>query len=183
TVVAPLVFPRTYQEEDAFIQLVEKELTYPFIIKESFGSFGEQVYMVHNLEELKAKRKELAYMPHIYQEFVTNSRGRDVRVHVVGDKVVASMLRTSSIDFRANISSGGSMERIELPLSFETLARKSARLIGADFVGVDLLFGEGEEPILCEINSNAHIKNILECTGVNVADYIMAYIQKEVYDV
>ncbi|MEG0501697.1 MAG: RimK family alpha-L-glutamate ligase, partial [Cellulosilyticaceae bacterium] len=71
TVVAPLVFPRTYQEEDAFIQLVEKELTYPFIIKESFGSFGEQVYMVHNLEELKAKRKELAYMPHIYQEFVT----------------------------------------------------------------------------------------------------------------
>lgn len=183
TVVAPLVFPKTYQEEDAFIQLVEKELSYPFIIKESFGSFGEQVYMIHNLEELKAKRKELAYMPHIYQEFVTNSRGRDVRVHVVGDRVVASMLRTSSTDFRANISSGGSMERIELPLNFEALARKSARLIGADFVGVDLLFGEREEPILCEINSNAHIKNILECTGVNVADCIMAYIQKEVYGV
>lgn len=183
TVVAPLVFPKTYQEEDTYIQLIEEALRYPFIIKESFGSFGEQVYMIHNLEELKAKRRELVYRPHIYQEFIASSKGRDVRVHVVGGKVVASMLRTSSTDFRANISTGGSMEKIELPLAFEVLAEKASRLVGGDFVGVDLLFGEEGEPILCEINSNAHIKNILACTGVNVADYIMAYIQKEIYGV
>lgn len=181
TIAAPLVFPGTYGEEDDFIWRIEKELSYPFIIKESFGSFGEQVYMVSNSKELKDKRKELACMPHIYQKFVASSRGRDVRVHVVGDKVVASMLRTSSTDFRANISTGGSMEKIELPLAFEALAIKVSRVLGADFVGVDLLFGEEGEPILCEVNSNAHIKNILECTGINVADHIMAHIQREMY--
>ena len=45
-----------------------------------------------------------------------------------------------------------------------------------DFAGVDILFGENDEPILCEVNSNAHFKNILDCTGVNVAQCILDYI-------
>lgn len=180
TVVAPLVFPGTYSEEtDGMIELIEGELAYPIIVKESFGSFGEQVYMVKNRGELKEKRKTLASMPHIYQEFVKSSCGKDVRVHVVGDQVVASMMRVSETDFRANISSGGKMEPIQLPGAFEALAIRVAKVLKADFVGVDLLFGQEGEPVLCEVNSNAHIKNILDCTGVNVAEYIMKHIERE----
>lgn len=180
TIVAPLVFPGTYKaDNDLFIEVIEKALAYPLIVKESFGSFGEQVYMVKNQKELKEKRKSLASVPHIYQEFVTSSYGKDVRVHVVGDQVVASMLRVSETDFRANISNGGKMAKIQLPIAFEALAIRVAQVLEADFVGVDLLFGEAEEPILCEVNSNAHIKNILDCTGVNVAEYIMKHIERE----
>lgn len=180
TIIAPLVFPGTYKEEDQFIELIEESMSYPLIIKESFGSFGEQVYMVKNQNELRKKRKELAEKPHIYQEFIASSKGRDVRVNVVGEDVIASMERTSHTDFRANISHGGSMRPINLPSSFRELAIKVTKAIGADFAGVDLLFGQDGEPVLCEVNSNAHIKNILECTGISVADAIMEHIKREI---
>ena len=53
------------------------------------------------------------------------------------------------------------------------------RPLGLDFAGVDILFGEEEEPILCEVNSNAHFKNIYDCTGINVADAIISYILEQ----
>ena len=56
------------------------------------------------------------------------------------------------------------------------MAVEACKHIGLDFAGVDILFGENNEPILCEINSNAHFINIYNCTGINVADEIMKYI-------
>lgn len=61
----------------------------------------------------------------------------------------------------------------------EKLAVAAAKAIGADFAGVDLLFGRDSELLICEINANAHIRNLYECTGVNAADYMITYIKKE----
>jgi glutathione synthase/RimK-type ligase-like ATP-grasp enzyme len=58
------------------------------------------------------------------------------------------------------------------------LAIDACRALGLDFGGVDILFGPNEMPILCEVNSNAHFKNLYDCTGVNAAEDIMEYIQK-----
>ena len=183
TVISPLSFTDVLEKDSLFIELIERELSYPIVIKEAYGSFGEQVYLVQTREELEKKRKELLRIPHLYQEFIKNSKGRDVRVHVVGDKVVASMLRTSETDFRANVTNGGAMHEYVLPKEFEELAIKASQIIGADFSGVDLLFGEEEEPILCEVNSNAHIKNIYDCTGIDVTEHIFDYILRMVYHV
>jgi glutathione synthase/RimK-type ligase-like ATP-grasp enzyme len=59
------------------------------------------------------------------------------------------------------------------------LAIRACKALGLDFGGVDLLFGENDTPLLCEVNSNAHIKNILTCTGINVAEHILAYIREK----
>ena len=56
------------------------------------------------------------------------------------------------------------------------LAVKASHAVGTSFAGVDLLFGK-DGPIVCEVNSNAHFKNIFQCTNVNVADHIMHYIK------
>ena len=56
------------------------------------------------------------------------------------------------------------------------VATEACRVLGLDFGGVDLLFGVDDAPILCEVNSNAHIKNILSCTGINVAEHILRHI-------
>ena len=82
-------------------------------------------------------------------------------------------------DFRANITNGGSMKPYEPKEAQVELARKVMRTLGLDFAGVDILFGEEEEPILCEVNSNAHFKNIYDCTGINVADAIISYILEQ----
>lgn len=180
TLIAPLVYTGTYKgQDDVYINKVEAKFGYPLVIKESFGSFGDQVYKVDSREELIKKRQELAEIPHIYQVFVSSSYGRDVRINVVGQEVVACMLRTSEHDFRANITNGGQMHQFECPDTFKNMALKVCQILGADFAGVDILFGEDEEPVLCEVNSNAHIKNIYECTGINVAEKIIELIIKK----
>ena len=181
TVIAPLIFEGKDADDRDYINHLEEVLMYPMVVKECYGSFGEQVYKVDHREELVELRRRIGHKPHIYQDFVATSSGRDVRLQVVGNKVVASMMRYSEIDFRANISSGGQMKTFTPPPSFEKLAIDVCTYLGADFAGVDLLFGEDEMPILCEVNSNAHIKNILTCTGVNVAEKIMAWIKEQLH--
>ena len=50
--------------------------------------------------------------------------------------------------------------------------------MGLDFAGVDILFGE-DGPVVCEVNSNAHMKNIYDCTGIDVSDFIIRYVIRE----
>ena len=182
TILAPLVFEGTYHavKEDSYVTYLEEALGYPLVVKECYGSFGMQVYKVENREALVKLRAELAHKPHLYQAYITSSEGRDVRLHVVGDQVVASMLRINDNDFRANITNGGKMSVYTPPRAFEEMAIKVCQILNLDFAGVDLLFGETGEPLLCEVNSNAHIKNILDLTGISVADKIITYILKEV---
>ena len=113
--------------------------------------------------------------PVVFQEYVENTKGRDVRLQVVGDKVIAGMYRYSYDDFRANVSIGGHMKEYTPSQEECTLAVRAAMAVGADFAGVDLLFGE-QGMLVCEVNSNAHFKNIFDCTGVNTAEKIMEFI-------
>ncbi len=181
TLIAPLIYSGMYDAtNDPYLSQVEAQLTYPIVVKECFGSFGMQVYKADNRASLQALRTKLADKPHLYQAFVTSSYGKDVRVHTVGNQVVCAMLRQSETDFRANITNGGQASPFECPQSFKDAAVRIATHLGADFLGIDFLFGEMGEPVLCEVNSNAHIKHIFETTGVNVARHIMCYIKKEV---
>lgn len=182
TLISPLFFPGTGSDEvmPHATDWIEKEFGYPLIIKEAFGSFGAQVYLIENREALIQKQQALRYIPHLYQEFIASSKGQDIRIYVVGNKVVASMHRFSDTDFRANVSSGAHMAPYTPSPEFEEAAIKATQLLNADFTGVDLLFGPDGEPILCEVNSNAHIKNILDCTGVNVATHIFKHILERV---
>lgn len=178
TYVAPMTFDKEYKDY-AFLLQVQKDLGYPMIIKENKGSFGEQVYLVNNHQEAQKKIKEIGHHEFIMQEYVENSKGRDIRIHVVGDKVVTAMKRTNPDDFRANVTNGGKMESYEPTTEQKEMAVQVCQKLNLDFAGVDILFGEQDEPLLCEVNSNAHFKNIYDCTGVNVAEHIMEYIVKK----
>src|SRR5699024_7806278 len=109
---------------------------------------------------------------------ITRSYGKDIRLHVVGERVVASMLRLAQNDFRANVSAGGLMEPYEPNEEEYAIAVAATKAVKADFAGVDLLFRPDHTPIICEVNSNAHIRNMYESTHINVADFIIDYIIK-----
>ena len=86
------------------------------------------------------------------------------------------MLRQSTDgDFRSNLTRGGSMAPYSPTRAEAELAVAATELLGLDFAGVDVLFGR-DGPLLCEVNSNAHFKTTLECTGVNMAVEIMRHI-------
>src|SRR5699024_10878970 len=114
---ATIVSPKNYFEDvvidhDLIDQVIE-QLSLHLVIKEAFGSFSEQVYLVETKEQLIKQVKVIGNKPFIFQQFIASSYGKDLRLQVVGDEVVASMMRSSKNDFRANITSGGSMEPYE----------------------------------------------------------------------
>ncbi|MFG6120063.1 ATP-grasp domain-containing protein [Thalassobacillus sp. B23F22_16] len=177
TVIGPKVFYKVSSFEN--YEYIADEIGFPMIIKEVFGSFGQQVYLIQDYDEMIEKVKEIGNKAHLFQEMIESSYGKDVRLHVVGGKVVASMLRTSEVDFRANVSNGGKMHRYTPSEAEKQLAIDAAQAVGASFAGVDLLFGANGEPIVCEVNSNAHMKNIYDCTGIDVTEYIIDFILEE----
>jgi ribosomal protein S6--L-glutamate ligase len=179
TIIAPKVYPAFTIRDAGYYERVLARLGLPMIIKEGHGSFGMKVYLIDTEEQFYDKTDELRGIDYVFQKFVATSRGRDIRVNVVGGEIVAAMYRYSETDFRANITNGGVASEITLTDAQRTLAIRAAEAVGAEFAGVDLLFGENEEPLVCEVNAAAHIRNIYNVTGVNVADSMIAYILRK----
>ena len=180
TYSAPFTYENVGYNDAAFVETMFSLLGSPLVVKEVYGSFGQQVYLCHDIEEAKELLARVGGRRLIFQKFIASSFGRDLRLNVVGGRVIASMLRYNEHgDFRANISNGGSMQPHAPTPEEEELAVRTAELLGLDFCGVDLLFGEDGSPILCEVNSNAHFKSIYQCTGVNAAEMITAHIAAE----
>ncbi|WP_432355793.1 ATP-grasp domain-containing protein [Sporosarcina sp. A2] len=176
TIIAPKVYPNFTIRDSGYYEQVLQLLGLPMIIKEARGSFGMNVYLIETEQQFYEKTEVLRGVDYLFQEFIASSRGRDIRVNVVGQKVIAAMYRHSETDFRANITNGGKAEVVELTGEQIDIALRAAQSVGAVFAGVDLLFGPDEEPLVCEVNAAAHIRNIYNVTGINVADSMIAYI-------
>ena len=191
TIFAPMTYDNIGFTDHVFLNRVSDRLGFPFVVKEAFGSFGEQVHLVKNKQELyelfglntkgkKVAESKLSCNQILFQEFIESSKGRDVRLQVVGSDVIAAMYRSSETDFRSNASIGGECRAYEPDDDEVWLAKQAVHAVGADFAGVDLLFGD-EGMLVCEINSNAHFKNLLQATGINTADEIINHIIRSCY--
>jgi len=175
TFLSPKAYPAFGCTDMNFLRKAEEKLGYPMVIKENRGSFGQQVHLVNNAYEAERLIASFKEHPFIMQEYIEESAGRDVRVNVVGGRVVASMYRYNDNDFRSNITNGGSMKKYEASEAQAKIAIDACKAIGLDFAGVDVLFGK-DGPIICEVNSNPHFKTTLECTGINMAEHIISHI-------
>ena len=181
TVSGPLHY--SLLDNDDFLNNLVKVIPFPIVVKGNFGSQGESVYLAHDFDELKEIEAKVAYRPRLYQEFIETSKGFDYRLIVINGKFVAGYKRRSITgDFRSNLCQGGvGVEHTMRPFQIE-VAERVARALKLDYCGVDLLeSGNPEEPILCEVNSNAFIKGAEKVTGVNIAKAYADYIYKEIY--
>ncbi len=173
--------PLSYYGADSqnFLTRVERLLPYPIVVKKTFGSMGQGVFLAEDRAQLAELRASLIAVPHIYQQFI-GSGGRDKRVAVVGGKAVAAMERVNSLDFRSNLALGGTASPAGLTEEERALAEKAAAAIGLDYCGVDII-SDGTRPYVCEVNSNAFFLGIEKCTGVPVAALYAKRIYDEVY--
>ena len=164
------------------IQLVENEFSYPLLIKTVSGTHGKGVFLCENKSQLEdladlIQESRDPKVNVIFQEFVSSSTGKDIRVIVVGGRPLGAMLRTAaSGKFKANYSRGGEVERIELNPEMEWLAVESARLLNLDIAGVDLLF-DGDSYKVCEVNSSPGFRGFEKATGINVPQEIYNYVR------
>lgn len=159
-----------------YLKYVEQHLGFPLIVKENYGSLGKQVYLVNNSAELRQIEDKLIHVPHIFQQFISSSRGVDFRIIVIGGEVVAYMKRENKNSYLSNLATGGKAYVIKLDDSYLETAKKAAKILGLDYCGVDLLIGPNNEPILSEVNSNAFFEGIEKTTGINVAGAYAKYV-------
>lgn len=162
------------------LDTVEEELGFPVVVKECFGSLGMQVYLVRDREELKKYSERLREKPHLFQKFIAESSGRDLRVIVVGGNALTAMKRISETDFRSNAELGGRGEPYVLDAEARSLCEKVAKRLNLDYCGIDLLFGK-EGYLVCEVNSNAFFGSIERVSKINVARAYAEYIDAEMY--
>lgn len=179
TISSPLYYAG--EDDGKFLTNVINELSFPIIVKEVYGSFGKQVYKIDNFDRLKKIREKLQHIPHIYQEYIETSKGRDIRVILVNKKVVACMERVSKNDFRSNIELGAKGYPLELNTKIKEMAEKIATILDLDYCGLDLLYGKENQYILCEVNSNAMFNEIEKVSKINVCKIYCEYIYKTIY--
>lgn len=179
TVFSPLTYMQGDRFTDKETEALANYLSFPIVIKEVYGSMGLGVYMVNDVKELAVMREKLKLKPHLYQEYLPYKIGTDVRIILVGGKVVTAMERVNENDFRSNVAQGGVGRKINLPEEFKITAEKCAEILGLDYCGVDLLYGENGEPFVCEVNSNAFFDGIEKVTGVNIAESYVNHVIKE----
>lgn len=182
TVSSPLLFSDDPEFRRTFSQRVESRLGYPLIAKLAFGSLGQQVKLIQNQEELLLCCEEWKEKPHLFQKYVESSKGKDLRIYVVGGEVIAAMERYNPSDFRSNIGAGGRGMKKEAPKEFEQAAIDACQLLGLDFGGVDLLYGANGEPVICEVNSNALFNELNEVCGVKIEKHIAELVSEESKD-
>jgi ribosomal protein S6--L-glutamate ligase len=149
----------------------------PCIVKLLQGTQGVGVMIASSMDEVHGMLDTLWTLGQeiLLQEFVAESRGKDVRALVVGDRVVASMRRTARQgEFRSNLHRGGEAERLDLPTDYAEVAVKAARVIGLELAGVDMLESR-TGPKIMEVNSSPGFEGLEAATGVDCAGAVVEH--------
>ncbi len=170
-------FAHSPDDTEGLIRLIGEP---PLIIKLLEGTQGKGVVLAETRKAaesvIDAFRNLDAYF--LVQEFIAEAAGSDLRCFVVGNKVVAAMMRKAKEgEFRSNLHRGG--RAIQVPLSSEECeaALKAAEIVGLDVAGVDLIRGT-RGPLVLEVNSSPGLEGIERSTSLDVAGMIIEHIEK-----
>lgn len=149
----------------------------PVIIKLLEGTQGVGVILADSIKIAEAiiETLQTAKQNVLLQSFVAESKGRDVRAFVVGDRVIGAMRRVAQGDeFRSNVHRGGSVEAVELDEQFNETAVRAAQIMGLQVAGVDMLEGK-DGPQVMEVNSSPGLEGIERATGKDIAGAVIEY--------
>lgn len=154
----------------------------PVVIKLIEGTQGIGVLLAESMSTAESMIELLQSQKQnvLVQKFVAESRGKDIRAFVVGDRVVAAMRRVAQgQEFRSNVHRGGIAEAVELTDEYRETAVRAAQILGLQVAGVDMLEGKNG-PQIMEVNSSPGLEGIESCTGLDVAGAVIDYISAQV---
>jgi RimK family alpha-L-glutamate ligase len=161
------------------VDLVARQIGFPCVVKLLAGSYGEGVLLSRDPGSFRDLMEFIANMDRsqavILQQYIGSCPGQDLRVWVIGGRVLGAMLRSSTDgSFKANISRGGDGQAYPLTPAIEQLALHCVSALQLDMAGVDLLFDDDHYSV-CEVNSAADFAGFEAATGINVARAVLEY--------
>jgi ribosomal protein S6--L-glutamate ligase len=154
----------------------------PVIIKLLEGTQGVGVILAENVKVAEAIIETLQSTKQnvLVQQFVAESRGKDIRAFVIGDRVVAAMRRVAvGNEFRSNVHRGGQTEAVVLDETYAETAVRAAQIMGLRVAGVDMLEG-ANGPQVMEVNSSPGLEGIESATKLDIAGAIIDYMSAQV---
>lgn len=177
--IAPSAFVRDKKD---VLPAIERVGGAPVIVKLLEGTQGVGVILADSIKIAEAIIETLQskHLNVLIQKFVSESRGKDIRAFVVGDRVVAAMRRKAvGTEFRSNVHRGGETESVTLTEEYERTAVRAAQILGLRVAGVDMLEG-ADGPVIMEVNSSPGLEGIENATKVDVAGAIVDYLVENV---
>ena len=162
-------------------ETVEKQVGFPCVMKVVTGSHGAGVFLCEDAKQFEDLSELISSLDAknsmIIQEYIKESEGRDLRVIVIGGRVVGAMQRTSTDgSFKANISRGGQGKAYDVDDEMEMLAIQVAKVLDLDIAGVDLLFHTDGYRI-CEANSSPGFEGFEKALDINVPQKVFDYVK------
>ncbi len=170
------------RERHDVLPAIERVGGVPIVIKLLEGTQGVGVILAETVQSAEAIIQTLQSTKQnvLVQKFVAESKGRDIRAFVVGDRVVAAMRRVAQgQEFRSNLHLGGRTERVILDESYCETAVRAAQIMGLRVAGVDLL-ESNDGPQVMEVNSSPGLEGIESCTQLDIAGAIVDFIAAQV---
>lgn len=176
--------PRTtfVRDKKDVISAIERVGGAPVVIKLIEGTQGIGVLLADTMKQAESIIELLQSQKQnvLIQKFVAESKGKDIRAFVVGDRVVAAMRRTAQgQEFRSNVHRGGIAEAVELDDVYKETAVRAAQILGLQVAGVDMLEGKNG-PQIMEVNSSPGLEGIESCTDLDIAGAVIDYISAQV---
>jgi ribosomal protein S6--L-glutamate ligase len=170
-------FAHSVEDTNDLIRLVGGA---PLVVKLTEGTQGKGIV----LAETKKAAESVIDAFHeldanfLVQEFIKEAGGSDIRCFVIGEKVVAAMMRVAKEgEFRSNLHRGGSAHLIKLSKDERATAVRAAKTMGLNMAGVDIL-RSNRGPLVMEVNSSPGLEGIETATEKDIADMIIAFIEK-----
>lgn len=171
------VFTAVPENVDSMLNLLGDQ--YPIVIKMLNSTQGQGVILGESksaaqsvVEAFIRLREEI-----LLQKFIEESKGRDVRIFIVGGKVIATMERNAQNgEFRSNLHRGASSSKTRITAGEEEMALRAAQLMGLDVAGVDILRSNAG-PLILEINASPGLEGIEGTTGVDIAGQIIKFVE------
>ncbi len=167
------------------IDKVMSEFKYPVVVKSAYGAGGSGVFIAETKRSLKPvvehllRSKSSNKEPIKIQEYIHESKGKDLRLFVVGRRVVAAMQRSAQKgEFRSNFHKGGNVKGITPTEQEVTMSIQAALNMGLDISGVDILRTK-RGPMIIEVNAQPGLEGITKASGIDVAAEIMKFVERK----
>ena len=164
------------------LKLIRSELGFPLVLKNVSAMSGDGVTLCET-ESAFVDLTQFLYSCNpnlnlLIQEYVETSFGSDLRVFVLGDRVVSAVKRSAVHGFKANVSLGATVTGFSLTPEIELLSVQAAECLGLDIAGVDLLFTDTGYTI-CEVNSSPGFSGLEQVLGPIMVTEILSYIKQK----
>ncbi|XP_016278028.1 N-acetylaspartylglutamate synthase A isoform X2 [Monodelphis domestica] len=176
----------SYGGHEDFAKMIDEAepLGYPVVVKSTRGHRGKAVFLARDKHHLSDICHLVRHdVPYLFQKYVKESHGKDIRVVVVGGHVIGSMLRCSTDGrMQSNCSLGGVGVMCPLTEQGKQLAIQVSNILGMDFCGIDLLIMDDGSFVVCEANANVGFVAFDQACNLDVggiiADYTMSLLPR-----